>query len=238
MEPLAQTHMQFKNLLELNFPIISNFLYLVNNRKHLIRKIRKNWKIAKYLSVKLTGCMVFHSLFISSLWLIPVNWANDESVEVFLVHQSLVLRNAFLILKLLQIPTTIEHAKQLAEKLKTKDAKFNSFHLEVIDLIDEADTEALENEQETLDEHEDFVADMSICLKRLCTDATPADLKRISRKLYWSKSLLPYTMPSPYYQQIMTTCHSLNNMNTIIRIQLQYKMELSALHHGVTVCRR
>ena len=42
MEPLAQTHMQFKNLLELNFPIISNFLYLVNNRKHLIRKIRKN----------------------------------------------------------------------------------------------------------------------------------------------------------------------------------------------------
>ena len=146
------------------------------------------------------------------------------------MHQSLVLRNAFLILKLLQIPTTIEHAKQLVEKLKTKDAKFNSFHLEVIDLIDEADTEALENEQETLDEHEDFVADMSICLKRLCTDATPADLKRISRKLHWSKSLLPYTMPSPYYQQIMTTCHSLNNMNTIIRIQLQYKMELSALH--------
>ena len=28
----------------------------------------------------------------------------------------------------------------------------------------------------------------------------------------------------------MTTCHSLNNMKTIIRIQLQYKMELSALH--------
>ena len=83
------------------------------------------------------------------------------------MHQSLVLRNAFLILKLLQIPTTIEHAKQLAEKLKTIDAEFNSFHLEVIDLIDEACTEALENEQETLDEHEDLVADMSILFKAI-----------------------------------------------------------------------
>ena len=88
-------------------------------------------------------------------------------------------------------PTTVEHAKQIAQKLKAIDAEFNSFHREVIDLIDKTDTEALENEQEMLDEHEDLVADMSICLKQLCTDAAPTDLKRISsRKLAHLKQVI------------------------------------------------
>ena len=48
-------------------------------------------------------------------------------------------------------PRTADHARQLLTKLQTLDSDFRRIHFELIDLIDEADTGALDTEQDTID---------------------------------------------------------------------------------------
>ena len=49
-------------------------------------------------------------------------------------------------------PYTPEHEWQLLTKLQTLDSDFRTVHLKLIDLINEANTEALDAEQERLRE--------------------------------------------------------------------------------------
>ena len=51
-------------------------------------------------------------------------------------------------------PTTAAHARELAAKVETLGVDFKTYHLEIIDLMEE-DEEALEREQEILDDHDD-----------------------------------------------------------------------------------
>lgn len=44
-------------------------------------------------------------------------------------------------------PRNADHARQLLSKLQTLDADYRALHLEIIDLIDEKEVEALEAEQ-------------------------------------------------------------------------------------------
>lgn len=54
-------------------------------------------------------------------------------------------------------PRTPDRARQLLTKLQTLDSDFRTVHLELIDLIDEANTDALDAEQERLDKLDDDV---------------------------------------------------------------------------------
>lgn len=69
-------------------------------------------------------------------------------------------------------PATADHALELALKIETLGADFKTYHLDIVDLMED-DEEALEKEQEILDDHDDSIADLSIRIKRLCISDTP-----------------------------------------------------------------
>ena len=69
-------------------------------------------------------------------------------------------------------PYTIDTAKQLASKLEALDSEFKSYHFQIVDLLEE--DEALEKrEQQTLDNHDDQVAEMTLRLQKLYSLKTP-----------------------------------------------------------------
>lgn len=70
-------------------------------------------------------------------------------------------------------PRTPDHARQLLTKLQTLDSDFRTVHLKLIDLIDEANTEALDAEQERLDKLDDDVSGLTVRLEALTNPATP-----------------------------------------------------------------
>ncbi len=87
---------------------------------------------------------------------------------------------------LIQQPSNVEHARQLAAKLETLDAEFKLYHFQIVDLLD--DEEQLEREQEALDNHDDHVLDLDVRFKRLCSLTTPTQstdqCKLSARKLH------------------------------------------------------
>ena len=85
-------------------------------------------------------------------------------------------------------PATADHARELAIKLGNLDADFKAYHFDLIDLIEGEEGDALDKEQDVLDEHDDLIADMNIRLKRLFSVDTlpssdPDPVKLSSRKL-------------------------------------------------------
>ena len=87
-------------------------------------------------------------------------------------------------------PRTPNYAWQLLIKLQTLDSDFRTIHLELIDLIDEANTEALDAEQERLDKLDDDVSGLTVRLEALMNPipptapvAPPLDRRPLTRKL-------------------------------------------------------
>ena len=60
----------------------------------------------------------------------------------------------------------------MTRKLDALDSEFRTHHHALIDIID--DEEALSTEQNILDDHDDFVADLSAHIKRFINACTPA----------------------------------------------------------------
>lgn len=69
-------------------------------------------------------------------------------------------------------PRTSDHAKQLLARLQTFDADYRSLHLQLVDLIDEKNTKALDAEQRHLDQLDDDVSGLTL---RLYTLMLPLD---------------------------------------------------------------
>ena len=67
-----------------------------------------------------------------------------------------------------------DHAKQLLLKFNEADSDFKSLHFQVLDLIDENDDEALKKEQYILDQHEDNVYALTLCIQRIITHTPTA----------------------------------------------------------------
>ena len=62
-------------------------------------------------------------------------------------------------------PTTLDLAKQMSQKLISLDAEFRNQHYSLIDMIDDEDT--LAGEQEVLDKHDDTIAELTARVERL-----------------------------------------------------------------------
>lgn len=75
-----------------------------------------------------------------------------------------------------------DRARELSVKVETLDDEFKKYHLEIVDLLED-DSEILEREQEILDEHDDAVGELKICLKRLISEASPDPVKLSIRRL-------------------------------------------------------
>jgi len=79
----------------------------------------------------------------------------------------------------------------LLTKLQTLDSDFRRIHLELVDLIDEEDTEALDAEQGAIDKLDDDVSSLTVRLQALVEPATvttapvapPLDRRPLNRKL-------------------------------------------------------
>ena len=65
----------------------------------------------------------------------------------------------------------LDHAQGMTRKLDSLDSEFRTHHHAFIDLID--DEETLQKEQSTLDEHDDFVAELAVRIQQLITVCTP-----------------------------------------------------------------
>ena len=70
-------------------------------------------------------------------------------------------------------PATIDHAQRMQQKLETLDAEFRAHHHNVVDLTDSGDS--LAREQGVLDEHDDLVAELAVCIKQLITACSSSD---------------------------------------------------------------
>ena len=84
-------------------------------------------------------------------------------------------------------PNVRDSARQMLAKLKEHDAEFRRIHVTVIDLIDDDDT--LITEQALLDEHDDLVASLTVCIMTLADSANPSSTKTIS------ESVIPSGIP-------------------------------------------
>ena len=82
-------------------------------------------------------------------------------------------------------PTTLDLARRMTKKLDSLDSDFKVHHYALVDII-EGD-ELSSKEQETLDEHDDEVAELAIRIERLislCTSTPDSNFhKVVSRKL-------------------------------------------------------
>ena len=86
-------------------------------------------------------------------------------------------------------PATLDFAQGMARKLDALDSEFRTHHHALVDLID--DEEAL---LATLDDHDDFVAELSARIQQLvnaCTPSSDPPLRKIaSRRLSHLKKAL------------------------------------------------
>ena len=75
-------------------------------------------------------------------------------------------------------PNARDAARQMLAKLKEHDADFKKNHLTLIDLID--DDETLIAEQDTLDEHDDLVASLTVRIMALADATNPTSSREVS----------------------------------------------------------
>ena len=68
----------------------------------------------------------------------------------------------------------------MSQKLSDLDSEFRTHHHAVIDLID--DEEALAKEQETLDAHDDLLTELSVRLKQVIDTSSPSS-SEFSRRI-------------------------------------------------------
>ena len=84
-------------------------------------------------------------------------------------------------------PTTFDIAQDMTKKLDELDKEFRKHNLQFVDLIPDEDHDALSKAQDDLDSHDDILADVNVCLKRLiatCTNlADSPKRKSLTRQL-------------------------------------------------------
>ena len=69
-------------------------------------------------------------------------------------------------------PKTLDLAQRTSQKLTDLDTEFRTHHHALIDMIDDEDT--LAREQETLDVHDDLIAELAVRVKQIVTTSSPS----------------------------------------------------------------
>ena len=72
-------------------------------------------------------------------------------------------------------------AQQLTPNLKSLDAQFKDQHFLIIDAIEESDVDSLAKEQEVLDNHDEEISVMHLCIQQLikkCSSVSDSSIRR------------------------------------------------------------
>ena len=77
-------------------------------------------------------------------------------------------------------PAALDLAQGMIRKLNALDSEFRTHHQALVDLID--DEEAIQTEQKTLDDHDDFVAELSVRIQHPCTPSSEPSLRKIAAR--------------------------------------------------------
>ena len=78
-------------------------------------------------------------------------------------------------------PTTLDLAHRMSQKLDSLDSEFKVHHYALVDIIDDNDLSS--KEQETLDEHDDEITELAICIKKLislCTATPDSNFRKVA----------------------------------------------------------
>ena len=81
-------------------------------------------------------------------------------------------------------PKTLELALHMSQKLSDLDSESRTHHHTLIDLIDDED--ALAEDQEVLDMHDDLVAELSVCVRQVIAASSPSS-DESSRRIAFRK---------------------------------------------------
>ena len=84
-------------------------------------------------------------------------------------------------------PTALDLAQGMTRKLEALDLEFRTHHHALIDLIDEEET--LLTEQQTLDEHDDVIAELSARIQQLANACTPSSNPPLHKRSHPDDSL-------------------------------------------------
>ena len=80
-------------------------------------------------------------------------------------------------------PTTLDLAHRMSQKLDSLDSEFKVHHYALVDIIDDDDLSS--KEQETLDEHDDEIAELAIRIKKLislCTATPDSNFRKVATR--------------------------------------------------------
>ena len=132
------------------------------------------------------------------------------------------------------IPTLMESARNLADKLDTLRQDFKTHQLAIMDQTNKED--ALADEQQVPDDNDDQVSELSVCIQHLITLATKSKSPDIARVANRQLTLLQAKLES-----IDTAIHDLDNAEEDIAYILEgyrdqvteIKAELTALESSL-----
>lgn len=132
-------------------------------------------------------------------------------------------------------PDTPDHARQLVTRLEKLDSEFKSHHYQLIDLIDFADEEALEQEQEVLDQFDDSVTALTVALQQLISTSSSSPSTSINRKTL-SRKLSHLEKKLKSAEKTLSEEH--DDVSFIAQHQEQladYKRELGAIYEDLLI---
>ena len=122
----------------------------------------------------------------------------------------------------------------MSQKLDALDSEFRTHHYALIDAVPEEDEETLSKEQETLDRHDDDVAELAITVERLiatCNSASDSGAKKIaSRRLGHLKSSICATKDAVSGLDGSAELHLLHQYQEQLT---DYKGELAGVRHSL-----
>ena len=119
-------------------------------------------------------------------------------------------------------PSTLDLANQLMPNLKALDEQFKTQHFSIVDAIDKSDADSLAKEQDTLDKHDDEVAELSFLITRLVRNCSATSdsgaRKTLSRRLTDLKARL---------EMVVSASDSLTSSVEYVHLLQQYHEQLT-----------
>ena len=129
-------------------------------------------------------------------------------------------------------PSTLDIAQRLASKLESLDAEFKVHHYSVIELIENEDE--LDDEQDAIDQHDDIVTVLGICIQKLVSVCSSSSTSPSSPRNLQSRKLQRLVKELESVREATATLD--NEVDNTCRLQL-HQERLSEFRRELTEIR-
>ena len=131
-------------------------------------------------------------------------------------------------------PSTLDIAQRLASKLESLDAEFKVHHYSVIELIENEDE--LDDEQDAIDQHDDIVTELGICIQKLVSVCSSSSTSPSSPRNLQSRKLQRLQLVKELESVREATATLDNEVDNTCRLQL-HQERLSEFRRELTEIR-